>query len=117
MRDVSLKVRYPKPIKPEAALKRACLQYLKAKYGRRIWYFSVRGGIGQRPGIPDVMAILDGRGFGLEFKNGNKGRISDYQKEELAGITAAGGVALVIREIDDCIDYFKGLDGMQREIF
>lgn len=107
-----------KKITPETAIKRACLQYLKARYGRRLWYVNVIGGLGIRPGTPDTLICLDGRFVSIEFKNGNKGRVSDYQKQALEEIGAAGGTALIIRSIDECISVFKNfMPGNQGELF
>jgi hypothetical protein len=46
-------------------------------------------------GLPDVIAIVDGRMWGLEAKAPG-GRLSVLQAEALAGIRDAGGVALVV---------------------
>ena len=106
-----------KKINPETAIKKACLQYLKVKYGVRFWYVNVIGGLGIRPGTPDTLACLDGRFIGLEFKNGDKGKLTDYQKNALFAIHEAGGQALVIRSIDDCIEQFRRFEGIQKELF
>lgn len=106
-----------KKINPETAIKKACLQYLSVKYGRRFWYVNIIGGLGIRPGTPDTLACLDGRFVGLEFKNGNKGRLTEYQKNTLFKINEAGGKALVVRSIEDCIAQFKDFEGRQGELF
>lgn len=46
-------------------------------------------------GLPDVIAIVGGRMWGLEAKAPG-GRLSALQAEALAGIRDAGGVALVV---------------------
>jgi hypothetical protein len=46
-------------------------------------------------GLPDVIAIVNGRMWGLEAKAPG-GRLSALQAEALAGIRDAGGVALVV---------------------
>ena len=109
---------YTRKTTPETALKRACIQYLQAKYGRRFWYVNVIGGLGIRPGTPDTLACLDGRFIGMEFKNGAKGKLTENQETALRAIKEAGGVALVVRSIDGCIEHFKTFgSGNQSELF
>lgn len=106
-----------KKLTPETALKKACLQYLSYKYGRRFWYCNIIGGLGIRPGTPDTLASLDGKFIGIEFKNGDRGRLTDYQRKTLQDINQSGGVALVIRSLDECIAQFKSLaSGKERGI-
>lgn len=109
-------------ISPETGLKKACLHYLSLKYGSRFWYVNIIGGLGTRPGTPDTLACLkvnDGPGIfvALEFKNGNKGRVSPVQQETLFRIHEAGGIALVIRTVEECVEYFRRFEGRQGDLF
>lgn len=107
----------PRKPTPETILKKSCIQYLKARFGSDIWEFSVRGGIGQRAGVPDLIACIGEKFYGIEFKAGKKGRLSENQKYELEAITKAGGVAIVIRSLDECIEFFKQIPLGQKELF
>lgn len=52
------------------------------------------------PGIPDIIGSINGRFVGLECKmEGN--RYSDFQKAKMRLISAAGGVACGVMQMDD----------------
>jgi hypothetical protein len=105
-------------VNPETEIKRACLQYLKYRYGVRFWHVNIIGGLGIRPGTPDTLAVLDGKFFGIEFKNRDRGKLTDNQRIALEQIREAGGIALVIRSVDQCIEFFKSYQpGIQGELF
>lgn len=112
-----------KKVTPETSLKRACLQYLQYRYGFRFWYVNIPGGVMTRPGTPDTLACLQikddypGLFLALEFKNGTRGRVSPAQAETLIRIKKAGGIGLVIRNIDECIEFFKKFEGVQGDLF
>lgn len=54
--------------------------------------------LGVVAGIPDLVAIAEGRVFGLELKTAN-GRLSDAQREMAARWRAAGGEYAVARSV------------------
>lgn len=107
----------PKKNNPETQIKKACLQYLKVKYGQRFYFVNIIGGLGIRPGTPDTLACLNGRFIAIEFKNGDMGRVTDYQEQALFDINQAGGIGVVIRSVDQCIEFFKEISGIQGELF
>jgi len=53
-----------------------------------------------RKGTPDVLACVNGRFVALEVKTPT-GRVDPLQTYQLDCITAAGGVAHVVRSVDD----------------
>lgn len=55
-----------------------------------------------QPGIADILANIKGKAVAFEIKS-KTGRLRDEQVEWLAAWTAEGGVALVIRSLDDLI--------------
>lgn len=78
---------------PESAWKADIIAYLRIYYPQA-WILPVRGGIGQRPGVPDILVCINGRLLGIEAKNPQQPTpLSPRQKEEIAAIRAAGGVA------------------------
>lgn len=78
---------------PEGAWKAAIIDYLSFQYPS-CWILPVRGGIGQRPGIPDLLVVIHGKLLGIEAKDPQRPtRLSCRQSEEIAAIRAAGGVA------------------------
>lgn len=81
---------------PEAKVKakvRAILKELGAYYT-----MPVTGGFGTS-GAPDFLVCLGGRFVGIECKAG-KGKTTALQEKNLEDITKAGGLALVINEIN-----------------
>jgi hypothetical protein len=81
---------------PEAKVKakvRAILKELGAYYT-----MPVTGGFGTS-GAPDFLVCLDGRFVGIECKAG-KGKTTALQEKNLEDIAKAGGLALVINEIN-----------------
>ena len=64
------------------------------------WYFMpVSNGMG-RHGIPDVIACLEGVFIAIECKAG-KGKTTALQERELANISTAGGIAMVVTDNPD----------------
>ena len=100
----------------ETALVRACLDYLTlrgipawrantgaAKFGKRFVRFGT-------PGVSDVLCVLSphGRLGAIECKVG-RNRTSEAQEAFLANVRAAGGLAVVVRSLDDLIEALEGL--------
>ena len=79
---------------PEKKVKRQVVATLKALGAYHFYPFS--GGFGSS-GVPDVVACCEGRFIGIECKAG-KNKPTALQERNLAQITAAGGIALVINE-------------------
>lgn len=79
---------------PEKRVKDACVEVLKA-FGA-YYFFPVMGGYG-RSGIPDIIACYKGYFIAIECKAGFN-KTTALQDKELAAITTAGGITLVIRE-------------------
>ena len=82
----------------ESALQSAIIKRLDA--APDIWWVNVRGDGFQRGGIPDILMSLGGRFVGLELKT-KKGIAARRQRLEIAKIKASGGVAEVIRSVDE----------------
>lgn len=95
---------------PEKRVKDAVKRYLD-EIGA--WYFSpVSNGMG-RHGIPDVIACLNGRFVGIECKApGRRANTSALQDREIAGINTAGGVAIVVDDVEQLKEVLE--DAAQR---
>lgn len=88
---------------PEGAVK-ARVKKLLVEFGA--WYFMpVSNGMG-RHGIPDVIACLNGHFLAVECKAG-KGRTTALQDRELATITSAGGLTLVVSDVQESQDILR----------
>ena len=83
---------------PEGKVKNAVKAYLK-EIGA--WHFlPVSNGMG-RHGIPDIIVCWQGRFIAVECKApGKRSNTSALQDRELAGIAAAGGVAVVVDDVE-----------------
>lgn len=66
---------------------------------RGVYYFMPRGTAFGRAGVPDIICCINGRFLAIECKaNGNKP--SALQEMEIASIKKAGGMAVVVNELD-----------------
>jgi VRR-NUC domain len=97
---------------PEAALQRAIFQHVRLRLVPGAICFHVPNGgyrkpveaailksMGTMPGIPDIVAIKDGRTYGLELKAPG-GRLTDSQKAAHEQLRAAGAEVAVADNID-----------------
>lgn len=87
----------------EAELVRATQQLLEHLGA---WHFKVHGHLGQRPGVPDIVACVRGRFVAIELK-GPRGKVTAHQEKEVHRIRQAGGIAGVARSIDDVVDILR----------
>jgi len=87
---------------PENIEKAAIKDYLNYQGG--CFYYPNTAGLGSKPGIPDITAIIDGQVFQIEVKAG-RGKQSPKQKEfqvdweRAGGIYILGGLTEVINQI------------------
>jgi hypothetical protein len=63
---------------------------------------AIMKGQGVLSGVPDVIAVKNGRAYGLELKMPD-GRISETQRDTMAAMTAAGATVAVAYGIDQAI--------------
>lgn len=84
---------------PEGAITAAIRRYLLRN---GCWEVKCLGGLGQRAGVPDVLACVAGTFVGVEVKQPGR-KPTANQSAELAAIRAAGGVAIVATSLDDVI--------------
>lgn len=68
--------------------------------------FRKRSGTGMRCGVSDVVGIWAGRGMALEIK-AEKGRLTDGQIIFLSDFRKHGGIAAVLRSVDDTLLLLK----------
>ena len=79
---------------PEKKVKRSVVALLKGMGAYH--FFPATGGYGTS-GVPDIVGCYQGLFFGIECKAGTN-KPTPLQIKNLAAITAAGGIALVINE-------------------
>jgi len=81
---------------PEKKVKEKCVKIIKE---HDVYYFFPQmNGMG-RAGIPDIICCANGKFLAIECKAG-KGKTTALQDREIAAIQAAGGVALVVNELN-----------------
>jgi hypothetical protein len=98
--------------RPEAAIQRAVFQHMRARGARGIVAFHVPNGGYRRPaeaavlrglgvvaGVPDVIAIHNGRRFALEIK-AEGGRTTDKQLATIAALREAGAFTAIAEGLD-----------------
>jgi hypothetical protein len=97
---------------PEAAIQRAVFQHLRTRGAPGVFAFHVPNGGYRKPveaailkgmgviaGVPDIIAIHNGRCFGLEIKS-EGGRATDKQLEAIAAMREAGAFVAVAEGLD-----------------
>ena len=80
----------------EADIQSAIIRYLKAAHGAYV----VRPITCSESGHPDILALIDGKFYGIEVKT-QKGKLTELQRYRLHQIQRAGGIAIVARSLDD----------------
>jgi len=80
----------------ESDIVAAITDYLRL---RGAWVLKVHGHLGQRPGVPDILACYRGHFLALEVKR-PRCRPSRHQETEIAAILAAGGQAAVVSDLE-----------------
>jgi hypothetical protein len=108
-----------KPRRVEQNIQRAVFQHLRARAAPGVFYFhcpnggwrskieaAIFRGLGVVPGIPDVLALKDGRLFALELK-ADRGRLTPVQatahvllRQAGATINTAVGLDAAIRQLE-----------------
>lgn len=78
---------------PEGKIKRKLDKMLKSE---NIWYYSPQAGPFGRAGIPDRVAIVDGRFVGIECKADRTKKPTALQLSCMKQIEAAGGKCFVV---------------------
>lgn len=65
-----------------------------------IFWSSIQGGPGSKPGDPDLIACIKGHFVGIEVKTAG-GRQSPIQKKREEEINASGGRYVVVRKMEE----------------
>ena len=88
-----------KPKITETDIRRQVTDYLQL---RQYFCFYVLQGLGAYKGIPDLIAVRDGRVLFIELKTA-RGRQSVHQVKFQADLEAAGGEYILCRGADDLL--------------
>ncbi len=89
----------------EATITQAIRRYLRACGA---WEMKVLGGLGQRAGVPDLLACYRGQFIAIEVKRPGQ-QPTPRQAAELAAIARAGGIALTATSVADVVTALQGL--------
>jgi hypothetical protein len=100
---------------PERLIHQALAHHLELRLPRdAFWWHPATGGkrsaltgslmksLGSKPGLPDMMVLMNTRLYGLELKAPG-GRLSDVQKECHARLREAGAIIGVATGIDEAL--------------
>jgi hypothetical protein len=104
----------------EDAIQRAVFQHLAIRGASDCFAFhvpnggwrsrveaSIMKGLGVRAGVPDIIAIRDGRAYGLELKAPG-GRLTAVQRDAHAALTAAGATVATASSLDEALAHLAG---------
>jgi hypothetical protein len=99
----------------EDAIQRAVFQHFRARAAPGVFAFhpanggyrkpieaKIFKGLGVTSGVPDVIAIKDGRTYALELK-AEGGRLTEAQERVLIALRAAGATATHVHGIDQAL--------------
>ena len=82
----------------ESDIVAAILRYLRTVPGCFAW--KTHGGMYGTAGIPDIIACVEGRFFAFEVKT-ESGKVTPLQAATIQKILVAGGMAAVVRSVDE----------------
>lgn len=95
----------PKKWNRETPLQQAIRGYL---FEQGIYCFKVHGSAMMEPGIPDIIACMNGKFLGIESKRtGAKNEQSEQQKVHERNIKKSNGVYLLVDSLQEVIDYVE----------
>lgn len=89
----------------ESKIQSQIIRYLQAKGG-----YVVKVVVATKAGVPDVIACLDGKFYGVEIKDMH-GRLSALQEANLELIKAAGGYGIEAHSVED-VQFYLDEDKM-----
>lgn len=90
-----------KPKKPERALKASIKELVyRCLPPERICLYSIMGGIGQTPGIADIIGCFDGKALAIEAKVG-RNKLTEDQEKFRAAWERAGGLFVLAYSVED----------------
>jgi hypothetical protein len=105
---------------PEAAIQRAVFAHLRARSAPGVFAFhpanggyrkpieaKILQGLGVTSGVPDVIAIKDGRTYALELK-AEGGKLTEAQEHVLIKLCEAGADVAVVHGIDQALAQLEG---------
>lgn len=120
---------------PHSDLVKACQQLIALIPNS--WQMKVMGGMGQRPGIVDILAGIPRKVYivvplgpkltlsacettvsqllAVEVKTG-RGKLSEAQKEEMERIRQTGGIAIEVRKLEDLSEVLEQLTGRRLDL-
>lgn len=83
----------------EKAVENQIKRWIKSLGG---WFIKIQGGCNNpSTGVPDILACIDGHFIAIEVKRPYGGIVTEIQKQQIAAINRAGGVALVATSVDE----------------
>jgi hypothetical protein len=107
----------PRRAQPERANQVALIEHLTWRAPPGVWWTHFPAGgkrsritgailkaMGAKAGVPDLLLLSQGRLFGLELKNGTKGRLSDTQVATHAEMRKAGAVIGTAGTVDEAVE-------------
>jgi hypothetical protein len=105
----------PRRARPEQQIQKAVFDHLNWRAVPGVFAFhpanggfrkpieaAIMKGLGVRVGIPDIVAVHDGRCFALELKAPG-GRLSDTQRDCHTRLRAAGAAVAVVTGVDEAV--------------
>jgi hypothetical protein len=106
--------------RPEQQIQRAVFQHLRARSAPNVFAFhpanggyrrpieaKILQGLGVTSGVPDIIAIKDGRTYALELK-AESGKLTEAQEQVLIRLREAGAMATHAHGLDQALRVLEG---------
>jgi hypothetical protein len=106
--------------RPEQQIQRAVFQHLRARSAPNVFAFhpanggyrrpteaKILQGLGVTSGVPDIIAVKDGRCFALELK-AEGGKLTEAQEQVLIKLREAGATATHAHGLDQALRVLEG---------
>jgi len=112
------RVQFSRKVKPETEWLRFVRARLRLAFGHQIRMIKVMGGLGQEPGISDLICCIQGRAVAIELKTpGGRYGVSPRQQEFLDSWTMAGGLGVVVASPEELEVLIKQFNAVQGRLF
>lgn len=92
----------------EADIIKKAMKAIERAWPGEVWWVKYHGSAYGMAGCPDILGSLQGRFFGLEFKQPGK-EATPIQAAVGAKILAAGGLWAVVTSAEEAVEVLSGL--------
>lgn len=97
----------------ERDIQATIMQYLRREPG--VWAVKYVPTLNSEAGVPDILCCVGGQFIALEVKQAT-GRVTPLQGEQMRRIASTGGIAAVVRNLDEAREIIEEVKRVHAEI-